>query len=175
MKKKVLFVPGIYNPKIFQFRWRKECEAKGYEFLEFEKPFYGYWNFKKMQEMIREGRETIKKNDNLTVVCHSFGGILINVILKGLKKADVKKLVLITSPLRMNIFGMRKRKKLLGYDEALKYNFDVVSFGAYFDELVVFFWTRYGKEKHYDLFADHLFVLFSGRVVRKIMKFSGMD
>lgn len=175
MKKKVIFVPGIFNPKWYQFRWKKECEKMGYEFLCFKKPFYSYWNIKRMRELISEGKKMVEKNPNSIIVCHSFGGILFNCILQKISKPKIKKTVFITCPFGMNILGMRKRKKVLGYDEDLKYNFESVSFGAYFDELVPFVWTRYRNERHYNLFVDHMAVLFVKRVVRKIMRLSKID
>ncbi len=175
MKKKVIFIPGIFNLRWYQFRWRKECDRLGYEFLCFDKPFYSYWNIKRMRKLISEGKRMLEKNSNSIVVCHSFGGILFNCILQKITKPKIKRVVLITCPLGMNIFGMRKRKKLLGYDGNLKYNFDSVSFGAYFDELVLPVWTRYKDERHYNLFVDHMVVLFMKRVVKKIMRLSKIN
>ncbi len=173
--KKIIFVPGIFNFKWYQRCWREECEKLGYKFLCFGKPFYSYWNIERMKELIDEGKKMFEKNPDSIIMCHSFGGILFNCILQKVSKPRIKKAVFITCPLRMNIFGMGRRKKLLGYDGDLKYNFDSVSFGSYFDEFVPCVWTRYKKEKHYNLFVDHMAVLLARKVVKKIMRLSKIN
>ena len=129
-----------------------------------------------MKSRVKQTRKIFDENPNLTVVCHSFGGILFNCALQKFKKAKIKKVVFINSPFNMNIFGMKYRKNILGYKKDFKYNFKVFSWGSFFDEIVPFFWTKYGNEKHYTLIADHhLVVLFVRRVIRKIMHFSDIN
>ena len=170
MKKKVIFIPGVFNLRWFQSRWRNECEKLGYDFLCFKNPFYSYWNIGRMGELIDEGKKIIEKNSNSIIVCHSFGGILFNCILQKINKIKIKKVIFIACP--FNWWGVRKALKTLGYDENLKYNFDSISFGSYFDFVVPFIWAKYRDEQHYNLFAGHMDVLFAGRIVRKIIRLS---
>jgi len=172
--KKVLFVPGIYNFEFYQHYWKKECAKRGYGFLEFDDMFYGYWDFDKMKKMIKQGREVIRKNPGLIVVCHSFGGILINCILSGMDNYDVSKLVIIESPLSLEGMGMRRRKDMLGYERNFRYDCEVFSFGGYLDLIVLFWFTRYVFGRHCNILSDHMGILLLPLVVRKILNMSGI-
>lgn len=172
MKKKVIiFIPGIFNPKWYQTFWRQEAKKEGFEFIEFENPRYSYWSIKEMKGMIQEGVEIFEKykNDELIVICHSFGGILINCILQKVKNYNIEKMFILASPLQMQWFGMKKRKEELGYDNNFSYKTKVFTFGGYIDPIVGFFVTKYKSEKHKNVLGEHMYFLFSKRFIRKIL------
>ena len=173
MKQKILFIPGIFNPRWYQKYWRALCTEHGFEYIELENPYYSYWRIESMEEVIEEWVEKFKEyeNEELIVICHSFGGILINCILQRLGNYKIKKLVILASPLQMNILGMRKRKKLLKYNPDLNYDATkIISYGGYIDLIVPCVWTRYKDEEHHTVFGEHFYFLFSKRFIRKILK-----
>lgn len=171
MKQTIIFIPGIFNPKFFQKLWKKEAKKQNFNFIEFKHPFYSYWSIKKMKELEYEGIQIFKKhkNEELIVICHSFGGILINIILSKLKDYKIKKIILMASPVNMDIFGMKKRKKILGYNKNLRYKTKLTTYGGYFDPIVPHIWTKYHNEEHINLLSEHLLFLFSRKIIKKII------
>lgn len=152
--------------------WKKEIEDRGYEFISLKNPFYMYFEEEKMKQMIKEYIKLFEKNQDYIVICHSFGGILFNGIYQKLRNVNIKKAIIINSPLNMDSFGMKEKKKVLGYNPNLKYSFEVLSFGAYFDFLVPFIYTKYGK-KHYNFFTEHHFgVFYSKKNIRRYLDIS---
>lgn len=172
MKQKVLFVPGVFNPKWYQKYWKAEIENQDLEFIEFENQYYSYWKIDEMKRAVDDGVKLFKKyeNEELIIVCHSFGGILINCILQKLKNYKIKKIIILASPLGMNILGMKRRKKELNYNENLIYNAEVISYGGYIDPIVPYVWTKYNTEEHHNVFGEHFYFIFSKRFIRKIIQ-----
>ena len=172
MKPKILFVPGIFNPKFYQTFWSKEAVKQWFEFIEFQNTFYSYWSFQKMKEMIKEGVQIIKKhqNDELIIICHSFGWILINCILQKIKASKIKKIITLASPLQMEIFWMKKRKQFLGYDKNLSFPAELYTYWGYLDPVVPYIWTNYKNNKsHKNIFAEHMYFLFSKKFIKGII------
>ena len=158
MKKKVLFIQGIWTKYNFFKNWENYFKELKYEptFLSFD--YYNYRDINKMKILTEEITNIIEKEKNLTVVCHSFGGILFNSALNKSKKHNIKKAIFFACPFKTNIFGMKKRKRILGYDKNLKYDFENFSFGAYFDHFVPAFTSKYKEEPHKNFFVDHFYL-----------------
>lgn len=170
--KKVLFIQGIWTDFNYFDNWKKYFENLGYEtmFLSFD--FYNYSDKQKMQILVSEIIQVLESEKNLTVVCHSFGGILFNCALNKSEKNDIKKAIFFACPFKINVFGMKNRKEILGYNKNLNYNFEYFSFGAYFDHFVPVFTSKYENEPHKNFFVDH-FYLFAKKkkLYEKIFKF----
>lgn len=171
MSKKIIFIPEIFNPKFYQYFWRKEAKKLGIEFIEFEKPFYSYWSIKNMKRMVKDGIKLFEqnKNDELYVVCHSFGGILVNCILQKVKNNNIKKIFILASPLKMNYGGLKKRKKILNYNSNFVYKSEILTYGAYFDPVVLKSKTKYSSEIHKNIFGEHMTLLYSKKIIRDIL------
>lgn len=176
MRKKIIFIPGIFNPKYYQTFWRNEAKKQGFDFVEFENPRYSYWSISQMEKKIEEGIEIFKKQGNceIYVVCHSFGGILINSILQKLDlkyKKNIKKIITMGSPLKINFFGMKKRKNRLNYNENFVFSCPIETYGGYFDFVVPYLYTKYNTSKnHENVYGEHLYFLFSKKFIKKIIK-----
>ncbi|MCK5615683.1 hypothetical protein KAR91_78185 [Candidatus Pacearchaeota archaeon] len=172
MRQTIIFIPGIFNPKSNQKLWRNEAKKQGFNFIEFKRPLYSYWSIKRMQEMKKQGVQIFKRYQNKKpiVICHSFGGILVNSILSEFKNYKMKKLIIMASPLNMDIFGMKRRKMALNYNKNLKYKTKIISYGGYIDTVVPFGWTKYHNEEHINLLAGHLYFLFSKKFIKKTLK-----
>jgi len=172
MKKKVLFVQGIWTTSKFFKKWKNYFDNLGYESICLSLNYYNYSEIDKMQILTDEIVKILESEKNLTVVCHSFGGILFNSALNNSKKHNIKKAIFFACPFRINIFGMRKRKNILGYNKNLKFDFENFSLGAYFDHFVPAFASKYKNEPHKNYFVDHMYLFgFKQRVFEKIFKF----
>lgn len=171
MKQKILFIPWIFNPKWYQNIWRREAHKNNFELIEFENPFYSYFSIKQMEKMIGNWVKIIKKNKNedLVIVCHSFWWILLNCILQKINHWNIKKIIILASPLQMNHFWMKKRKLILWYDENFDYNTKIRTFWWYIDIIVPFMFTNYKNEKHKNVLWWHMFFLISKKFINKIL------
>lgn len=169
MKQKILFIPGIFTPKWYLKYWKSEAEKLNIEFIELENTRYSYFKINQMQERINEAIILLEKHhgENLTIVCHSFGGILINPIIQKSPKCKIKQIILLASPLQLNFFGMKKRKNILKYNPQLDYKTKIITYGGYIDFVVPFFFTKYKNEEHYNLFVEHFYFIFSKKFIRK--------
>ncbi len=172
MPTKILFVPWIFNPKFYQTFWRKESVKQWFEFIEFKNPFYSYFSIKKIKEMIKEGIKIIEKhqNDELIIICHSFGWILINCILQQIKIFKIKKIITLASPLQMECLWMKKKKTLLWYNKNFTFPAEIITYWGYTDLLVPYFFTKYKDENHKNIIASHKYFLYSRKFIRNIIK-----
>lgn len=176
MRKKIIFIPGIFNPKYYQTFWRNEAKKQGFDFVEFENPRYSYWSISQMEKKIEEGLNLFKEHENseIYIICHSFGGILINSILQKLENLHnikIKKIIVLGSPLNMNFFGMKKRKNRLNYDENFVFPCPIETYGGYFDFVVPHFYTKHKfSQNHKNVYGEHLYFLFSKKFIKKIIK-----
>jgi hypothetical protein len=169
MKPKIIFIPGIFNPFHRQDKFRLEARNHGFKFIDFENIFYSYWSLDEMKNVIEEGVNLFEKykDEPLIVICHSWGGILFNCIFQKLKSHNIRKLFFFSSPLQMEIGGVKTRKEALGYKKSLRYHVETVSYGGYFDLTVPFVWTKYRNEKHIDNLGGHNYYFHSKKFMKE--------
>ncbi len=171
-KRQIILVPGILTKKSIILKW--QCwlsELFPEDEIKVIGEYYTYLEIDKMKKLKEELLNLIDNNKETILIGHSFGGIIINSALNQSKKNKVKKVISIFAPNQMNLFGMKKRKEFLGYSSKLNSNIKTKSYGAYFDYVVPFFWTKINNETHENLFTDHYVQLFySKKFFNKLIK-----
>ena len=155
-KKQIIFVIGILTGSSIESRWKSWLERIfPHDEIIMIGGYYTYFDFNTMQKKVTEIEKLIESNKETILIGHSFGGIIINSALNKSKKNNVTRFISIFSPHSYTLFGMNKRKKLLGYSQIENKNITLKSFGAYFDHLVPFFSSKQKNSIHKNYFTDH--------------------
>jgi|TARA_B100002003_G_C14065433_1_gene512751 predicted alpha/beta hydrolase family esterase len=174
MKKQVIFVAGIFTPQKALDNWKEVLKEKfkDSDIITIGKS-YSYLDIKKMKKITKKCLSLIKNNKETILIGHSFGAIIINSALNKYKKHNVKQVIIIASPHKINKFGMKKRKAILGYSENATKGIPTNTLGAYFDPVVPFFTSSLKNAKHKNLFTEHfLSILYNKKTIEKILDYS---
>ena len=154
--KQIIFVLGIMTGNSIESRWKKWlCEIFPYDEVIMIGEFYTYFDYAGMQKRVKKIIELIENKKETILIGHSFGSLIMTSALAQSKENNVTNFISIFSPHKLNIFGMKKRKNLIGYSNKIDKKIKVKSYGAYIDHLAPFFLTKIGNEKHKNYFTDH--------------------
>lgn len=129
-----------------------------------EDTYYIYLQHDRLKKIVQEGKTIIQDGEPTIIIAHSFGGILAKAIISHSPKANIKKLITMASPHRLNYLKIDEAKKVIS--SPFRVNVPTETFGGYFDPIVPFPFSYIDKQNHSNFPVEHMAFLFS-RAERK--------
>ena len=152
--KKVIYVQGIHDMPFKNRKLFKAITTSGFEVIYFP-ALYSVYSLKKQKELIsliEKFIDDLGKKERVTILAHSFGGILAySLRTDTYKKVDT--IMTVASP--HNVGLLNKTKISLGYNPNVKVK-KQVTVGMMNDLIVSYKNTRYREGvNHYDIKGGH--------------------
>ncbi len=170
-KKNIIFIPGIVTYYWMLKNWRKELNKKfPNDDIYFIDEFYFYTQKEKLDKIIEKILKILDNNQDTYIIAHSFGGILATSVYFKNNHHNIKKIIMMGSPVSYKAFWLREIKEYLGFDKKIDKKIEIKTYGGYFDLIVLNKYSFFDKKNHKSFFCGHKSFLFNKRIIKKILK-----